>query len=995
MKQLILLIIVVLGMNLIIQQKANAQDVPIMVTVTDVDGNPVSGAIVTVGEGNEQRITDEKGNFTIQVKARTSVLIEAEGFESKLTYALPHPVGMGSVALVKTPYRMGEKDKVNIPFGTLKHRQLTGAVTALNVEEILRYDMQGDYSGAIAGRVPGMFSSNNLRGKSNPLVVVDGIPRSAADINLQQIEQITILKDLSTAMLYGSQANNGVILITTKRGELLKKKLRLTVQNGFSMPISYPNYLNASDYMSYNNKARINDGLTPLYTNEQIANTAGGMNPVRYPDEAYYNSTYLKDFSTNYKVVGEASGGNEVARYYLNLNWNQANSLLNLGEGKNDKMDDFNVRGNVDYQLNDNLHIRFDGAFLLALGRGYRPTGDDFWNLASTRKPNYSPVLIPVSMIQDSLLLASAKLIDDKYLLGGTSEFTNNVYGELTKNGTKSTIARLLRMNLGVDYDLKSITPGLSASGYLTFDVTNAFQDNLLNTYAVYSPVFTSDSVISTATKIGLDEKKTDKTVQDVYFDNRIGTYGTLNYKRVFNTVHDINANAIAYLDQFRAEGQIQPLKHLHLGLRANYGYDNKYFAEFTGVVAGSVKLFESSRYAFSPGVGAAWVVSEEDFMSSNSLINYLKLHANWAVNNSDENIDYYQYVSRFFEEGNSWYYNSRTNYNNSRTFYDGNTSLGWEKTTEFNIGFESELLNGKIDIEGAYFHSQASGLISTRSNHLPVYVSLSAVENFGKENYQGVEMGFTYTENFGDLKLTIGTNFVYSVPKVITIDEPNYTPELSYLSVKGRPNDAMFGLVALSLFRDSAEIIASPFQTFGIVKPGDIKYDDLNNDNIIDDNDRRMIGNSSSRFGYAINLNLKYKAFELFAQGNGNNGGDSYYSSEYYWVYGNRKYSEVVLGAWTSETHETATYPRLSTTQSGNNFRNSTYWIENRDYFRLQTVQLTYTHSPKTGILGEARLFIRGNNLATFSKTKDKLDLAIGRVPNMRQFSIGLVATF
>jgi len=993
--QLIILIIAVLGMSLLNYQTACAQDGKITVIVKDADGNPVSGATVTIGEGKKKLTTDADGKFTIQVKERTAVLIEAQGFESKLAYAMPPPLGMGSVELIKTPYRMGEKDQVNIPFGTLKDRQITSAATALNVEEILRYDMQGNYSGAIRGRVPGLFWSNNIRGNSSPLVVVDGVPRPAENINLQQIDQITVLNDLSSAMLYGSQANNGVIMMTTKRGELLKKKLRVTAQNSYNIPISYPNYLNASDYMTYHNKARINDGLTPLYTDDQINNTAAGTNPTRYPDEGYYNSTYLNDFFANYNVVGEASGGNEVARYYLNLGWNRTNSLYKLGEGSNSKTDNLNMRGNVDYQLNDNIHIRFDGSFQLSLDRGPRFTGDDFWVMGSTLKPNYSPVLIPTSMIQDNVLVESAKLIDNQYILGGTSEFPNNLYGEFTRNGSRSVINRVLLMNLGTDYNLKSITPGLSASVNLTFDITNSFENNLLNTYAVYSPVFTSDSVISTAAKIGLDEKKTDKTVQNVFFDNRIGAYGTLNYNRVFSQVHEIKANAIAYYDQLRAEGQIQPLKHLHFGLRADYGYKNKYFAEFTGVIAGSVKLFESDRYAFSPGIGAAWVVSEESFMSSSPLINYLKLHANWAVNHSDENLDYYQYVSRYFEQGGSWYYNARTSSNSSRTFYDGNTSLGWEKTTEFNFGFESELLKGKIGLEGAYFHSLASGLISTRSNYLPVYVSLSAFENYKEQKYQGVQIGLKYTESFGDLKLSIGTNFVYSVPKVITVDEPNYTPDLAYLSASGKPTDAMFGLVALGLFRDSAEITSHPYQTFGIVKPGDIKYADLNGDNIIDNNDHKWIGNSSSRFGYAINLNLKYKAFELFAQGNGENGRDSYYNNEYYWVYGTRKYSEVVLNAWTPETAGTATYPRLSTTQSGNNFRNSTYWIESRGYFRLQTVQLTYTLSPKSGILGETRFFIRGNNLATFSKTKDKMDLAIGTVPNLRQFSVGLVVSF
>jgi TonB-linked SusC/RagA family outer membrane protein len=995
MKQLIFLIIAVFGISLLPNQTTFAQDGRITVIVTDADGNPLKGATINIGEGNATSFSDEDGKFTIQVKERTAVLIEAEGFESKLVIAFPPPWGIKSVVLEKAPYRMGEKEQVSIPFGTLKNRQLTGAATDLKPEEILRYDSQDDYSGAIGGRVPGMFPSYSLRGKGNPLIVVDGIPRTTYDINLQQIDQITVLKDLSSALIYGSQARNGVIMITTKRGELLKRKLRLTAQNGINTPISYPNYLNASDYMTYHNQARLNDGLTPLYTDEQINKTASGMYPTRYPDEGYYNSTYLNDAFTTYKIVGEAGGGNEVAQYYLNLDWNRENSLYKLGEGGSAKTDNFSIRGNVDYNLNENLHIRFDGAFGLLLIKEPRFSGNDFWSLASTLKPNYSPVLIPTSMTEDDVLIESAQLIDNQYILGGTSEFRNNIYGEFTKNGSRNIIARLVRMNLGLDYDLKSITPGLSASGYLSFDITNLYEDNLLNSYAVYTPVFLNDTVISTATKVGLDEKKTDKTVQGVYFDNRVGAYGALNYNKVFSTDHEIKASAIAYFDQVRAEGQIQPLKHLHFGIRANYGYKNKYFAELTGVMAGSVKLFESDRYAFSPGIGASWVISEESFMSSNSLINYLKLHANWAVNHSDENIGYNQYMPRYFTEGNSWFYNSRTNSNNSRSFFEGNSSLGWEKITEFNFGFDMEMLKGKIGLEGAYFYTLASDMVTTRSFYLPVYVSLSAFENYEKGNYQGVEMGLSYRESFGDLKLTVGTNLVYSVPKAITVDELNRTPEMSYLNASGKPIDAMFGLVALGLFRDSTEITSHPYQTFGIVKPGDIKYKDLNGDNLIDENDRMMIGNASSRIGYAINLNLKYKAFEFFAQGNGNNGGESYYNNEYYWVYGTRKYSEVVLNSWTPATAGTATYPRLSTTQSGNNFRNSTYWIESRNYFRLQTVQLTYTLSPKSGILAEARFFIRGNNLATFSKTKDKMDLAIGRMPNLRQFSAGLVGTF
>lgn len=598
-------------------------------------------------------------------------------------------------------------------------------------------------------------------------------------------------------------------------------------------------------------------------------------------------------------------------------------------------------------------------------------------------------------MVGDSALIAGAKLYDGQYLLGGTSEFQTNMYGEMVRNGNRKSLSRLVQMNTGIDFDLDFITPGLTASSYITFDIFNSFNNDLPNTYAVYSPVFLSDSIISTAALIGKDEKVDNRTVTNPTFFNSVGFYGTLDYKRVFNSIHDVSVNSVIYRDQLRYEGELQARKHLHMGIRVNYSYDLKYIAELTGVVAGSSRLFESSRYAFSPGVGLAWVVSEEGFLRDNSTIDYLKFRANYAVNHSDENIDYYLYLSNYYEGGGSWSYNNGGNGNNPRTAFGGNPNLSWEKTTEFNIGFESVLMGGKVNMEGSYYYSKASDLISTRVNYFPAWFSSSIYDNFGANQYQGVEMGLNFSEKFGDFSINIGTNLVYSVPKTLLIDEPVYSEDLSYLTRAGKPTDAMFGWVSEGLFQSQADIDTSAFQTFGIVKPGDIKYKDLNGDRIIDNNDREMIGNSQSRFGYGLNLNLKYKRIELFANGSGQAGGESYYNNAYYWVYGARKYSEVVRDRWTEETAATATYPRLSTTQSSNNFRNSTFWMQNRNYFRLQTVQLTYTLPASMGILKETRLFIRGNNLATLSKIKDKLDLNIGSMPRMTQFSIGLTAAF
>ena len=220
---------------------------------------------------------------------------------------------------------------------------------------------------------------------------------------------------------------------------------------------------------------------------------------------------------------------------------------------------------------------------------------------------------------------------------------------------------------------------------------------------------------------------------------------------------------------------------------------------------------------------------------------------------------------------------------------------------------------------------------------------------------------------------------------------------EESYRKITGKASDAMFGLVALGLFKDQAEINNyNAVQTFGSVQPGDIKYQDLNMDGKIDDADQTIIGNSWARIEIGLNLKIEYKAFELFALGTGQSGEERYFNNAYYWVYGDRKYSKVVLDRWTTSTSSTATYPRLSSSSNANNFRNSTFWLYETNWFTLRTAQLTYT-LPGRDFAGlqEARFFLRGSNLATISKTKDKTQLNVGTQPQMRSFSLGLSLLF
>jgi TonB-linked SusC/RagA family outer membrane protein len=983
------LIVAILSLNLLSPIFSFAQDGQKTVTVEDENGNPIPGAIVLVGEGARSVLTNENGEFLMQTDSAVSIFIEAEGFESELIDAAGS-FGLETVVLLKAPYQMGERDKVQMPFGIFNKRQIPGAVTVLSPREILKYD-QTDFEGALNGRVPGMFGSSSIRGMGDPLVVIDGIPRPGSDLNLQQVEQITVLKDLSTSLMYGSQASNGVILVTTRRGEPLKKAIHFTAEAGFVNPISYPQYLNAADHMELYNEALANNGLAPKFSEDEISNTRSGIDPVRYPDESYYNSTYLNDWSTYYNVVGEASGGNEIAQYYLNLGWNRRNGLLKIGEGAKGKTDRFNMRGNINYNITRAIKLRFDGVAVFNISREPRYTDGDFWELSSTLHPEYYPVLVPASLITDPALLGAAKLVDGQYVLGGTSEYLTNIYGELTRNGHSQNNRRLLQMSTGLDFDLNSITRGLKASVYFSFDIFSQYTADLLNGYAVYSPDYSGDSV--TVSKYGVDVKVNQQTITSSTYYRRIGIYGTLDYGRSFGD-HEVKATGLAYTDQYSVENVLQPAKHLQFGLRANYVYKKKLIAELTGVMVGSTKLFETDPYAFSPGAGLGWIMTEESFLRDNPVINYLKIRANWAIGHTDESLADYYTGRDLYTGGSTFYYYQGTYSNDIQYLSNGNSELSWEKVMNINIGFESMLFDYKLGLEASYFNIKSDDQITPIPNSIPVYYTGLPYVNYGSDQIQGVEIGLNYRANIGDVGIRLGGNLVYSVPEVLALDELDYPDD--YRHRVGKPTDAMFGFVALGLFKDQEDINNSPLQTFGVVQPGDIKYEDLNKDNVINNDDQMMIGNSGPRLGYGLTLHLNYKAFELFALGTGQTGQGIIFNDAYYWVYGDRKYSEVVLDRWTPSTASTAEYPRLSSTFNANNFMNSTFWLYDNNWFKLQTVQLTYTlQANKFAGLDEVRFFLRGHNLVTVSKIKDRTDLNIGSVPQTRGLSLGLSMLF
>ena len=882
-----------------------------------------------------------------------------------------------------------------LPFGQFSSKNVVSDVSIISPDKELGYDNSSSVSEALSGRVPGIYSGTNLRGLGNALIVIDGIPGSLSSLNLTEVEQITVLKDANSAMLYGVQANNGVILITTKRGKANQNKINAIAESGFALPISYPKYLGSAEYMGLYNEALSNDGLTPRYTQIEIDATKSGTNPIRYPDANYFTSSFLKKYKPYSRIVTDFSGGNKSAQYYANLGWQRSGSLLEMGQSHTDRL---NLRSNLNVKINDFIsgHVDIVTIFNIA-----NVTNGNFFSDVTSLKPNYYPPLIDASLIADKAIINTAKYVNGKYLLGGTSLYRNNVYGNALMSGYSRQINTTGLFNLGLDFDLKFILKGLTFKTLGSFNFYNQFDETQTNTYAIYEPKWLPGKSLQDSlafTKIGVDQKTGTQGISNTSLSRDYTFYGVLDYARVFGKKHDFSASLLGYFDKYNVAGVFQTDKHSHLGSRINYVYDNKYIVNLSGALVSSPKLSPDNRLGFSPSAAVGWVISE-DLFKGNPVINYLKLSASGGIINTDMSLSkYYSYEDIWSASSNfTWSETTRsqaatalTNVSNDKLFY--------EKRKELNLGIEAILFNNALQIDGNVFVERKSDqiVIAGLGNTYPAFLgSLNPAENYNEDQNRGIELGATWRKSYNKFSFELGTSMLFLDTKVLKRDE---FYGWDYLYRTGRSTGAIFGLEAQGFFKDDADIANHANQLFGTVKPGDIKYKDQNGDKIIDTNDEIQIGNSNSKIVGGLSLKLKYGNFTLFSLATARQGGQRFFNNSYYWVNGDVKYSEVVRNRWTPATAETATYPRLSSNSNANNFRTSTFWIEDNSLISLERVQLSYDLSNRMAkklLTKNLSLYVRGSNLMNFAGNKDKMELSIGSEPQYRNYSVGLKALF
>lgn len=910
-------------------------------------------------------------------------------------------------------------DSINVAFRKSDVRDVIVPVSKVNVSEL----MEKNYNTYSLDNMQALTAGYNgqLWNQGEALVLIDGVPRDANNVLPTEIEDITFLKGASAVVLYGSRASKGVILITTKRGSIAPLKISARANYTMDVAKSFPTYLDGAEYMTLYNQALVNDGLSPKFTDEQIYNTAAGTNPYRYPNQQFYTSDYLNKTKSRYDVTAEFQGGGKFAQFYTNVSYYRQGDFINFGEGKNNYTDRLNVRGNIDLQLSD-----WASGWVNANATYYNQHGSNsnFWSAASTLRPNRVAPFIPVSFI-DPLDVNSLNLIQNTrniihnpaglpagdYFLGATQEDQSNAFADMYSAGYNTWTSRQFQFDAGVKFDLKSILKGLSFKTNFAVDYKTSYSTSLNDQYATFGVNWTQIDgydVIGSLTQYGQDKHTGTLNASNSAEQQTIAWNGQFDYVNSWGD-HNLHATLVANGYQQTISGEYHRVSNANLGLQASYNFAHKYYVDLAANAVHSAKLPEGNRKAISPSLTLGWRLTSEDFMKDMDWLDDLRLTAGYTVLNQDLDIaEYFMYKDIFTATGTWWGWSDANNsIQTSDSQRGGNDELSFVKRKEFNVGLNGALLKNKLTFSVNYFNTTVDGLLAQPDYIYPSYMhtywpvsTFVPYINYGKNRRQGIDFAIAYNDKAGDFEWGVQAFGQTTTSKNLRVAE---NVEFEYQRSEGKATDAIWGLECLGYYNSQEEIDnAEAKSSFGTVMPGDLKYKDQNGDGIIDSKDQVVLGRWGAKFSGGLNLTLKYRNFTLFAMLTGQFGGNAIKNDTYNWVYGERKYSDVVRGAWTAEKFkngEMISYPRLTTQSPDNNFRTSDYWMYKTDRLDLARVQITYDFSkslfgPKSIVKG-LQIYANGNSLLTIAGERDQMERNVDSSPQTRSFTLGAKVEF
>ena len=969
--------------------------------ISSADNQPIVGANIYVEGTNVGTTTDAGGNYKLTVPASAkTVTVSFLGYDTK-------KISVRDIHLFKLITLADASNKLEdvvvVGFGVQKKESLVGAVQSVKPSDLQTSssNLSTSFSGKIAGVIavqksgePGADGANFwIRGIStfgsgqSPLLILDGveiIEQMLNNIPPETIESFSVLKDATATALYGSRGANGVMIITTKNGrDSEKMTINLRAEFGASAPTRVPKVADGITYMETFNEARTTRGEKPYYSNEKIMGTKLGLDPYVYPNVDWYDMLF-KDCTFNQNFNFNMTGGAKKIDYFLNASVYNENGIMRKPEASkfdtNINAQKYLFQANVSADATKTTRVSLKMNTQLHYRHAPIQRVSDLFAYAMTGMPCEFPATLPGEE-------------SDTFVRFGTNNAWNsgffiNPYAQLCR-GYGDQFRGHFTSALTVNQNLDFITKGLSATGMATFynrvysAVYRSFTpfkyqltDYNIDEAGNYS--YTSNSTNTGTTYLGTTRGK------DGY--RELAFQAKIDYARTFGK-HDVGAT-IVYLQKERnmnisdeQEYAALPYRQQGLAGRVTYGFDKRYLFEANFGYNGSENFAAGKRFGFFPSVAVGWVISNEPFWKGiKEQVNLFKLRASYGLVGNDviskDYADRFPYLTTVdMGQGYDVYIgnNFERKYGPILSVY-GNPNATWEESRKLDIGVEIGLFDS-LNIIFDWFKEKRSGIFMQRKS-LPSTFGMSGITpwaNIGKVDNSGVDISVDYNKAFSkDLILSLRGTFTYAHNEIVEMDEPKY--KWAYQYKAGHPINSIHCLIAEGLFRDEEEIASSPSQdiyaTTYPIRPGDVKYRDLNDDKIIDDNDMCWTGNPTvPEIIYGFGFSLKYKGFDCsaFFQGQGKVSIIMYN----YHPFATAATPGSGLMQWIADEHWSeddpnpkALYPRLSPLWNNNNTKASTLYVRNGKMLRLKTAEIGYTYK-------KMRVYVSGTNLLTFAPFK------------------------
>ncbi|MFI3305753.1 MAG: TonB-dependent receptor [Rikenellaceae bacterium] len=1034
--------------------------------VRDDAGYALPGVVVQiVGNATYGVVSGVDGEFTVQLGAATNP-------ELTFTY-----VGMVTQTVaVETKSNLQivlENDSTSIEevvvvgFGEQKRVSITGAVTSVKTED-LPSTASSSLATSLTGRMPGTVIVQNsgeagasasdisIRGSSNaPLILVDGIERDFEDLDMDEVESISVLKDASATAVYGIRGGDGVIIVTTKRGREGKFKINFKSEVSLSQIGNTVEPLNAAEFSLLRNEGLRNDsgisltaaasdtGLvegtsyTDFYTPGELSLYESGSSNL-YPNTDWYDVLY-NEFGHRERYSVSISGGNKFFTTYTSLSYMNERDCYADYDTEYDsrsRYDRYNIRTNLDFTLSKTSKLSVDvgGQF----GTRTRTNGVDNMSALAATALTASPM---------------GAYFDGDSIIGALAPVTATVYDTMSHSGYRKNHTNKLQMSAKFNQDLSFITKGLSfevsvsydhsynnnftqkeasslASYYGFFDRENNIAYNIFNnnltvdpyTGWAYNPI--TEEWVENADVLtnGFNSVMTGSATTSTGVMN-FNTKARLGYNRSF-AKHNVAAMAVFTTNSqsyHSDDYSYVPIRYVEAAARLSYNYDYRYFVEFNGGYNGSETFYEDNRFGFFPAFSAGWVPSNENWFPENNVMTFLKLRGSYGETGIDSGINRFTYFDEYdISYGGQYLFGSTSlgGQGEAMQITAGNRDLQWATNYQKNIGIETKWFNDKLSINADIYRNDKRGTLLV-PNYIPaIYAGEVSLGNIGEIRYEGYEVEASWQGNFNNFKYRLFAN--YNKANAININIDEVTPEYDWQVLTGRHPKQQMGLYCIGFYsQDDINKLMynswegtpdNPSSTYSVVQAGDLKYKDLNEDGKIDTDDMMYFENTSTpktTYGFGGSFSYKKWDMSLFFQG----------AADVTYTYsGNIRMPFVssvnngasyVMGRWTQERYdagEEITFPRMSgsASTSDHNYQNSNFWMHDASYVRLKSASVSYNlvHQKleKIGI-SKINVSLSGTNLLTFTSLEivdpETTSGTSAYVPPSRVFTCGVNVSF